>query len=70
MIVVWRIWSFCLWFGIMFALCTVIIAVALAAVLLAVVYGLASRSHTPASSLRALYANARQAVVEVDALRR
>jgi hypothetical protein len=67
--VVYRVLAFMVWFGCMFALCTVVIAVALAAVLLAVVYGLASPSRTPASCLRSLWLNARQLVVEIDALR-
>jgi hypothetical protein len=68
-IALWRILAFFVWFGVMFAICTVVIAVALAAALLAVVYGLASPSRTPASCLLSLWLNARQAVIEVDALR-
>lgn len=45
-----------MWFGVMFAVCTVIIAALLVAALLAVVYGLAFPTRTPASTLRSLAA--------------
>jgi hypothetical protein len=54
---------------VMFAVCTVLIATALVAVLLAVVYGLASPTRTPASCLRALVANTREGIAPVRVLK-
>lgn len=66
---IWRVWVFLLWFGVMFAICSVIITVMAAAILLAVVYGLASTTRTPASTLRALVANTEAGIAHVQALR-
>jgi hypothetical protein len=41
----YRLIAFALWFGVMFAICTVVIVVALVAVVLTVLYGLASPTH-------------------------
>jgi hypothetical protein len=66
--IIYRVLAAMIWFGIMFAVCTVIIAAALVTVIGAVVVGLASPTRTPASSLRVLVANASAAVVHVRAL--
>jgi hypothetical protein len=56
-IYIWRAWCLAMWFGVMFAVCSVIIGAALVAVLLAVVYGLVSPSRTVGGQLRSLYGN-------------
>ncbi len=67
--VFWRFIVFTVWFGVMFAICTVAIAVALVAIIGAVVYGLASPTRTPASCLRSLAAHTEAAIAQVRALR-
>jgi hypothetical protein len=66
----WCAWCFCLWFGIAFAVCTVVVAVALVLVVGAVLMGVLMPSRTVGGQLRSLALNTRQAVIEVDALRR
>jgi hypothetical protein len=65
----YRLIGLMLWFGVMFAICTVIIAVVLTLVIGAVVMGLTMPSRTVRGQLAALVLNARQLVIEVDALR-
>jgi hypothetical protein len=67
--IIWRVWAFAMWFGVMFAICTVIIGAALIAVLLAVLYGLVSPTRTPASCLRSLAVNTEAGIAHVRALR-
>ncbi|HWF49080.1 MAG TPA: hypothetical protein VG294_00430 [Solirubrobacteraceae bacterium] len=67
-IAVWRIWAFMLWYGCMFAVCTVVIAVALVLVVGAVVMGVLMPSRTVRGQLRSLAQNTRQLVAEIDAL--
>ncbi len=69
MLTLYRVLAFLVWFGVMFAICTVIIAVALVGILLAVVYGVGSPSRTPASCLRSLGVNVREGIERIQALR-
>jgi predicted membrane protein len=64
----WSILAFLVWWGVMFALCTIVIAVVLAAVLLTAVYGLLMPSKTIRGQLQALYAFACAAVAQVKTL--
>jgi hypothetical protein len=66
----WRVWVFLLWFGVMFAICTVIIGAALIAVLLAVVYGTLSPSRTVGGQLRSLQLHTTEGIALVQALKR
>ncbi len=66
--VIWRIWAFAIWFGVMFAVCSVIIAIALCAVLLAVLAGLLMPSRTVGGQLRSLSLNVRELVAQIQAL--
>jgi hypothetical protein len=68
--IVYRTLAFCLWFGAMFAICTVLIAVALVFVIGAVAMGLAMPSRTVGGQLRALQLNTSEGVAHVRALRR
>jgi len=65
----WRVLAFCLWFGAMFAICTVLIVVAVLAVIGAAVLGLAMPSRTVGGQLRSLYANTETGIAHVRALR-
>jgi hypothetical protein len=65
----YRVIAFLLWFGVMFAICTVIIAVALMFVVGAVVMGLVTPSRTVGGQLRSLYANTEAGIAHVEALR-
>lgn len=65
----WRVWVFLLWFGVMFAVCTVVIAAALALVIGAVLAGLLMPSRTVRGQLRSLDLNTRAAIAHVQALR-
>lgn len=56
-------------FGIAFALCSVIVAVALVLVVGAVVMGLAMPSRTVRGQLRSVVLNTREAIAQVNALR-
>ncbi len=67
--VFWRFIVFTVWFGVMFAICTVIIVVALVAVVGAGVYGLVSPTRTPKTALRSLVANTEAGIAHVKALR-
>jgi hypothetical protein len=67
--IIYRLLAFCLWFGAMFAIATVLIAVAVVAVIGAVVIGLVSPNRTPASTLRALQLNTRDGIERLNALR-
>jgi len=60
----WRMIVFTVWFGVAFALCTVIIAVALVAVLV----GLVMPSRTVRGQQRSLLANTEAAIGHIRAL--
>ena len=64
----WRLIAFMLWFGTAFAVATVIIAVALMAVIIAVVYGSAP-SRTVSGQLSWLFLNTREGIAHVQALK-
>lgn len=69
MVAIWRMWVFLLWFGVMFAVCTVVIAVALVFGVGAVLAGLLMPSRTVRGQLRSLDLNTRAAIAQVQALR-
>lgn len=66
----WRLWVFMLWFGIMFAICTVIIGAALIAVLLAIVMGILMPSRTVGGQLRSLQLHTTEGITLVQGLKR
>ena len=65
----WRMIAFTVWFGVAFALCTVVIVAALVAIIGAIVYGLISPTRTPKTALRSLLANTEAGIAHVKALR-
>lgn len=65
----WRMIVFTVWFGVAFALCTVIIAVAVLAIIGAVVYGLVMPSRTVKGQLRTLDLTISEGIAHVRALR-
>jgi hypothetical protein len=67
--IVYRVLAFCLWFGAMFAIITVLIAVALVFVIGATIVGLVSPTRTPKSTLQALAANTGHGIAQINALR-
>lgn len=66
--VIWRVWAVAMWFGIMFAVCTVIIALALVCVVGAVLYGALSPTRTVGGQLRSLAANGAEAASQIKSL--
>jgi hypothetical protein len=64
----YRAIAFCLWFGVMFVIATVVVAIAVVAVLACVAFGLACPSRTPKSMLNALAVNTGAAITHVRAL--
>lgn len=67
-IALYRVISFMLWFGIAFAVCTIVVAVALVLVVGAVLMGALTPGRTASGQLRSLVLNTRQAVIEVKVL--
>jgi len=65
----YRLLAFMIWFGVMFALCTIAIAVVLVFVVGAVLVGLAMPSRTVGGQLRSLHANTEAGIARVRALR-
>lgn len=66
--VIWRVWCLAMWFGIMFAVLTVIIALALVCVVGAVVYGALSPTRTVRGQLRSVVANGAEAASQIQSL--
>ena len=66
---VYRLIAFMVWFGIMFALITAAIAVALVFAIGTVVMGLVMPSRTVGGQLRSLYANTEAGIAHVKSLR-
>jgi hypothetical protein len=69
MMALYRAIAFCVWFGVAFVLCAIVLAVAAIAVIGAVAFGLLSPTRTPRSSLAALRLNAEAAIAHVRALK-
>ena len=65
---IYRLVVFLLWFGVMFALCTILTAVALFVVTGAVVMGLATPSRTVAGQVRSVQLHAREGVALIQGL--
>jgi hypothetical protein len=65
---IWSALKLAVWFGVAFALTTVVVVAALAGILGAVAFGILSPSRSPASSLRSLAVNASDAVAHVRQL--
>ena len=67
-VAIYRLIAFLMWFGVMFALCTILIAVALLVVTGAVVMGLAMPSRTVAGQLRSVQLHAREGIALIQGL--
>jgi Na+-translocating ferredoxin:NAD+ oxidoreductase RnfD subunit len=65
----YRLIAFMVWFGVMFALCTIVVAVALALIVGAVLMGLTMPSRTVRGQLRSVVVNCGDLATEIDALR-
>jgi hypothetical protein len=63
--IIWRIFMFMLWFGVMFAVCTVVIAVAFVFIIAAILMGLVMPSRTVLGQLRSLDTNVSTLVAEI-----